>query len=228
MCAGGRMGGANLECHEWLQIKTRRVRVGKQGHYWGLSWERRKNPELVSWALDLTRPLTICVTSGESIHLSGSVSSFGPQGDWSELPLKSHHVSILRTVSKVKGETNTGIFLNVILTATWTEWSIELELVFGKDRDTVSSPASHSHMQHPDFIALLVGGLANGLLVGQPDSGSNTSTGCHVRQGSYLFAVPVSSSLKPSASSSACEEAVRIHWVMCIKYLACTGRRVPT
>ena len=75
----------------------------------------------------------------------------------------------------------------------------------------MSSPASHSHMQHPDFIALLVGGLANGLLVGQPDSGSNTSTGCHVRQGSYLFAVPVSSSLKPSASSSACEEAVRIH-----------------
>ena len=48
MCAGGRMRGANLECHVWLQIKTRRVRVGKQGHYWGLSWERRKNPELVS------------------------------------------------------------------------------------------------------------------------------------------------------------------------------------
>lgn len=114
------------------------------------------------------------MTSDESIHLSGSVSSFGVQGDWSELPLKSHHVSILRTVSKVKEETNTGIFLNVMLTATCTERSVELELVFGKDQDTLASPASHSHTQHPDFTALMVRGLANGLLIGQPDSGSNT------------------------------------------------------
>ena len=127
----------------------------------------------MSWALDLAQPLTICVTSGESIHLSGSVSSFGVQGDWSELSLKSHHVSILRTVSEVKEETNTGIFLNVMLTATCTERSRIITCVWEGSGHT-GQPCFPHRTQHPDFTALLVRGLADGLLVGQPDSGPNT------------------------------------------------------
>lgn len=62
-----------------------------------------------------------------------------------------------------------------------------------------------------------------GLQVGQPDAGSGASAACDFRQGSYLLAVPVSSSLIIFASSLPAEEAVR----MCIKHLTFKGRRVP-